>query len=378
MIHSQSEVNTRRITLLLHVGVILSLTALFLPGYFVDKLTDVPASYSMMVLGIAAALQTILVFRRAGSREDALVLLLLLFFLAFGLPVHRYVQLNNMSHILAAAAMVGILAVAEIVVILSGGIDISVGAILAVSAAIIGASVGAGVPVPVGITMGLVSGIVLGAINGGLVAYVGIPPIIVTLATLFAFRGGIDLACNFTGIVSITRPTEQLGMLVPMPDRPLNPHVVLFILAAVVTAVFLAYTRMGRAIYAVGDNPAAAETSGVKTRRVRVFVYIASGFLSAVAGLVYAVYNANITRDAGESEEFYAIGAVVLGGANLFGGSGKVRGAVIGAIMIYAIANATDMAGIHANWEDASIGLLILLAVAMNVATRRKETDATG
>ena len=136
---------------------------------------------------------------------------------------------------------------------------------------------------------------------------------------------------------------------------------------AMIVAVLLGHTRMGRMIYAVGDNATAAEVCGVNLSRVRLTVYLASGLLAALAGVVFAARAASINRLAGLDMEFIAIGAVVVGGTNLFGGSGTIRGTVTGVILIFAIYNAMVISNIPATWQNAVTGTLILAAVVVNV-----------
>ena len=150
-----------------------------------------------------------------------------------------------------------------------------------------------------------------------------------------------------------------------------------FFITAAGVAVFLSSMRIGRLIYAIGDNPDAAEVSGVNMTRVRLLVYIICGFLAAIAGLVFAARAANITRTAGLNYEFIAIGAVVLGGTNLFGGSGKVRGTVFGVIFIYAIYNAMVITRIPATWQVAVTGLLIIIVVSLSMIRRRTPDAST-
>ena len=312
-------------------------------------------------------------FRRwLGSRENTLLLSLAVFVLVVAYFAPRFVLRENLALILLAAAPLGIVAIAETIVILSGGIDISVGAILAISASLIGATIQAGMPAPLSIALGLVAGAFLGLINGSLVAFLRLPPIIVTLATLFIFRGGIDVVMEGT---TFPQPTEQLSLLVSGSVGGVHMQVIVVLITAMAAALFLGHTRWGRMIYAVGDNASAAEISGVKLTRVRLLVYVASGFLSAIAGLVHATRSPIINRTAGFGVEFIAIGAVVVGGTNLFGGSGTIRGTVTGVVLIYAIHNAMVIAHIPTEWQDAATGGLILVAVGVNVLWRRTAND---
>lgn len=306
------------------------------------------------------------------SRENTLLLSLAVFTAIVTLFAPRFIYLENLALILYAASVLGLVAIAQTIVILSGGIDISVGAILAISASLIAGTVHAGLPAPLSIAIGLSAGALLGLVNGSLITFVRIPPIIVTLATLHIFRGGIDLVM---GGLSIPPPTEQLPLLTSA-EVGRHVQVCIFVVTAIAVGLVLGHTRLGRAIYAVGDNPSAAEINGVNVNRVRLLVYVASGLLSAVAGIVFVSRAASINRLAGLNVEFIAIGAVVVGGTNLFGGSGTIRGTVTGVVLIFAMYNAMVISHIPATWQDSVTGGLILIAVGVNVFRRRTGNES--
>src|SRR5260221_13873567 len=271
--------------------------------------------------------------RAAITWENILWSSLIVFIGIVGLIAPRFLTIANFTLILYSSAVLGIVAIAETIVILSGGIDISVGAILAISASTISELVRNGCPAFLAVLIGLAAGVCLGLINGTLTAYLRIPPIIATLATLSLFRGAIDIV---VGGRAISPPSDQLEFLASGSIGPLHVQVVAFVFIALLISLILAHTRLGRLIYAVGGNSQAAEMAGVNVKNVRLMVYMMSGVLAAVAGLLFATRSASITRTAGLGIEFTSIGAVVLGGANFFGGSGRIPGTVAGGELVYA------------------------------------------
>ncbi len=310
--------------------------------------------------------------RAAITWENILWSSLIVFIGIVGLIAPRFLTIANFTLILYSSAVLGIVAIAETIVILSGGIDISVGAILAISASTISELVRNGCPAFLAVLIGLAAGVCLGLINGTLTAYLRIPPIIATLATLSLFRGAIDIV---VGGRAISPPSDQLEFLASGSIGPLHVQVVAFVFIALLISLILAHTRLGRLIYAVGGNSQAAEMAGVNVKNVRLMVYMMSGVLAAVAGLLFATRSASITRTAGLGIEFTSIGAVVLGGTNLFGGSGRIRGTVAGVILLYAIYNAMVIAGITATWQNAATGALIIVVVSLNIFKWRFRND---
>ena len=310
--------------------------------------------------------------RAALAWENILWIALIAFIGIVGLISPRFLSVDNVTLILYSSAVLGIVAIAETIVILSGGIDISVGAILAISASAISELVKSGCPAFLAVLIGLAAGIGLGLMNGTLTAYLRLPAIIATLATLNLFRGAIDVVL---GGRTIPPPSDQLEFLASGTIGPLHVQVVAFLFIALLVSLILAHTRLGRLIYAVGSNSQAAEMAGVNVKNVRLMVYMMSGVLAATAGLLFATRSASITRTAGLGIEFTSIGAVVLGGASLFGGSGRIRGTVAGVILLYAIYNAMVIAGITATWQNAATGALIIVVVSLNIFKWRFRND---
>lgn len=279
----------------------------------------------------------------------------------------RFLSLPNLLNVLRQVSIVGILAVGMTFVILTKGIDLSVGSILGVAVVIL-ASVLETRSMAVAIPLGLAAATLLGLINGLGVAFAGIPPFIMTLGMLsfargigFIFTGGTPIPILDEGFYELGN-----GYLLGLP----NPT---WIFAAVLLAswVVLSLTPFGRSVYAIGSNEDAARLSGVPVRAYTVLVYVISGIVSGIAGLVYASQLSVGTPIAGQGYELDAIAAVVVGGTSLFGGRGSVGGTLIGTLIIGVLANILNLTGVDPFVQQLFKGALIVLAVFIMTRTER-------
>jgi ribose transport system permease protein len=301
--------------------------------------------------------------RRLNTRENLLLGFLILFSVLVGLFAPNFLSGRNWVFILDAAALVGILALGETVVIIAGGIDISIGAIAVASAMALGTLMNfMGVPPVVAIIACLMLGMALGALNGVLIGYLRLPAIIVTLATLRIYRGGLEMLTPGQHIPPITDAVPFLAFA-KVGEFPLQ--VAVFFLMAILFSIFLAHTRLGRSIYAVGGNPAAATVAGVNVRRVQVAAYALCGLAAGVASVLYYARASVLERYSFWGIEFLAIATIVMGGTSISGGAGKVLGTVVGTLLLYAIYNAMMVAQIDPAWQSAVTGALILIAVSL-------------
>jgi rhamnose transport system permease protein len=231
-------------------------------------------------------------------------------------------------------------------------------------------------------------GACFGAVNGYLVAYLKLPAIIVTLATLAIFRSVLVESSDGTSITTASLPTwlidfARLNAFV-IGDFRIRWMVVIALLVALIAHVFLTRFRAGRQFFAVGSNPDAAEFAGINVRRVVMQAFLISGALAGLAGCLYLARFGNITVVAGLGLELKSVGAVVVGGVNIFGGSGSIIGVMLGATLIDLLdTSLVRWALVSEFWRDAVLGMLILLAVAMDtfmsrqlLARRNKADDA--
>ena len=212
---------------------------------------------------------------------------------------------------------------------------------------------------------------VLGFVNGVLVALLRIPAIIATLGTLTAYRGLVFIYSSGRQVDNNHLPVELIRLSQTSPIR--IPWIVLFALAAALaTAAWLRYTRTGREIFAIGSNPHAAELRGIPVRRVLLLIFTLTGVLSGIAGLMWASRFGTVNpRDAGYAFELIVISAVVIGGVNVFGGSGTVLGVLLGCLLLGLVNVALPTLGISAFWQLALYGLAILLAATIDTLIHR-------
>lgn len=309
------------------------------------------------------------------SRENTLLGVLIAFAAVATIAQPRFIEWSNIVLILQAATVLGVVAIGEFLVIVSGAIDISIGAIVAVSTLTLSVALRAGVPSFVAVVFSVLVAAAVGSVNGALVAVVRLPSVVVTLATLGVIRGLLALFFSSTVLNTAQGPLGWLWspFLVSLP-----PAVFVFAGLALLCGALLRWTQFGHDIFAVGSNESAARVAGVGIRRTRVLTFAAAGLLAGVAGVLIGAQQAMVQLgQAGSGFEFLAIGAVVLGGADIFGGSGRVRGTVIGILLLYSVYNAMVLTGIPPAWQDSVVGALILISVIIDTHRNRLTAQAT-
>jgi len=288
-------------------------------------------------------------------------LLLMLALIGVALKGSLFISGTNLTNIIEQSAIIGVLAIGQFVVVLTGGIDLSVGANMAFMAMI------AGVAMPLGIfgsvTVTLMAGMAVGLVAGLVVAYAELPPFIVTFAMMAICRG---LALTVTG-----------GHSASAMDTPLIimgygwRHWIIWLAIAAAIWFVLTKARVGTNIYAVGGNREAARVSGIDVKRVLVLVYMISGTCGAVAGLLSIARNQVAMPTAGSGYEMQTIAAVVLGGVSLFGGEGRFTGAVAGVLFVTMLRNILDTNNANPFWAFCVIGAVLWVAVVIRGALGR-------
>lgn len=302
--------------------------------------------------------------------EFGIVLAFVFLCICLSFANENFMTWGNWVNILRQTSINGILAIGMTYVILTKGIDLSVGSLLAISGIVAGSLVtgdGAG-PVWLAIAAGLAVGTLLGALNGVMVARLSVAPFVVTLGMLSIARGLTFIYNDGMPIANLSPAFRYLGqgMLGGIPV----PVVVL----ALVFAVFwfiLNRTTFGRYVYAVGGNERSAKTSGIRTRLVVFSVYVISGLLSALAGLILAARTTSALPQAGVAYELDAIAAVVIGGTSLNGGVGTLTGTLVGALIIGVINNGLDLLGVSSYYQQVIKGAIIVAAVLIDVSRKK-------
>lgn len=308
--------------------------------------------------------------KRALARRETVLLGLLLVEMAVMQSLSPlFLTRDNLLEVVRQSAEIGLIALAMTLVIITAGIDLSVGSIVGLSVMVMGMLwQDAGLPLTLAVPLALAAGAALGVFNGALVTAVGIPPLIVTLATMAGFRG---VALGVSQARSIRNFPEQFlwlgqGYLWGVPVQ-----VYLLAFAAIVFHLALMRTAWGRTVFSVGANEWAARLSGVPVHRVKLQVYLLSGLMSALAGVVYAAHVSVAKPDAGLGFELTAITAVVLGGTAVSGGEGGVLGTLIALLMVGFLRSGLTLARVPSEAQDMMVGLLLILVVAIDRWSRR-------
>lgn len=313
-----------------------------------------------------------------GTPSLVPLIVLVLSIVIFGVLLgQKFFSTFALTLILQQVAIVGIVGCAQSLVIMTAGIDLSVGAIMVLSSVIMGqATFRYGLPPVMGIGLGLVCGTLVGFINGWLVAIVKLPPFIVTLgvwqialATNFLYSGNETIRSQD---IEAQAPLLQFfGQTVSFGGAVFTYGVIFFVLLVLLLAYVLRHTAWGRHVYAVGDDPDAAELAGVNTKRILISVYVLSGLICAFAGWALIGRIGSVSPTSGQSANIESITAVVIGGISLFGGRGSILGMLFGALIVGVFSLGLRLLGADAQWTYLLIGVLIIAAVAVDQWIRK-------
>lgn len=322
--------------------------------------------------------------KSAGSifRSDAVQRLLALGALViliafFAITSEFFFTWSNAQGIFLATSVVGILAMGVTFVIITAGIDLSVGTVMTFAAVMTGVFItNLGIPWPIGVVLGILSGALMGLVNGTLVARFGLPPFIATLGMLNIARG---LALVISELRPIYFPDQPgfneffMGSIMEDMGGPDLPNLFfVFVIAAVVTWFILGKTIIGRYIFAIGSNEDATRLSGVRTMRYKASAYVISGTMAGLAGVVLAARLNSAQPSTGFGYELEAIAAAVIGGTSLAGGEGTITGTIIGAFIISVLTNGLRLMGIPQEWQITITGVIVIGAVYLDILRRRQ------
>ncbi|MCD2181891.1 ABC transporter permease [Rhizobium sp. GN54] len=271
---------------------------------------------------------------------------------------------KNLYNITRNVTFVAIIALGMTLVIITGGIDLSVGSVLCLCSMILAVVMNAGYSIEVGIAASVATALAIGAFNGVLIAYLGFPPFVVTLGMLSVARSLAMVASNNTVVFQFGPDHDKLLALGggAWLFGIANP-VLYMIVLALLTGFVLRWTRFGRYLFAIGGNEHAATLTGVPVKRIKVAVYMISALSAGIAGIIQTGWLGAVTTNIGAGMELQVIAAAVIGGANLAGGAGTALGALVGAALIEVIRNSLGLLGINAFWQGTFIGGATILAV---------------
>jgi ribose transport system permease protein len=313
------------------------------------------------------------VFEAIGRRGQlaglAAVLLVLIVIFQLGNPV--YLSSGNVLEVLRAATLYFIVACAATLVIVSGGIDFSAGALFATGGVAAGFAMVAGVPWPFAVLFGIAVGIVLGIVNAVLSVYLRVPPLIATISMFFVASGAITVLTGGNSVFGFPKEFTDLGQgaLIGIP------FLVYYAVAiGVIFWFILEKTKLGYEARAVGGNRSAASANGIRVNRHDLIVYGLAGGIAALAGIMGAARLSSASPGAGGTAlTFQVITAVIIGGTSLFGGIGSIGGSALGALLFAAINNGLVVIGVNALWQNIFVGFILATAVAIDQARRRRQ-----
>ena len=308
------------------------------------------------------------------SQEGVLFVIMLVSVLFLATRTDKFLTVNNLLQQGRFMTEVGLIAIPMTYIIITGGIDLSVGSILGLTAIVLGWTwQELGFPLELAIITGILSGTLAGFVNGLFIVRVGVPPLIMTLATLALYRGlaeGISEARSARGYPEWFFQLGQ-GEFLGIPTQ-----LWLLIIAVIIFAIILARTRLGRALYAIGNNETGARFSGLTVNRHLLLIYTFSGFMAAVAGYIFVSRVSTTRSDMGTGIELDVIAAVVLGGTSIFGGTGSIPGTIIGVVLIQLLKNGLVLAGVTSDATIVVIGSVLIFAILVNnfIQSRRDES----
>ena len=312
--------------------------------------------------------------RLAFRQEGVLFFIMLAAALFLASRTDKFLTVDNLLQQGRFMTEVGLIAIPMTYIIITGGIDLSVGSILGLTAIVLGWTwQELGFPLELAIVTGIASGTVAGLVNGLFIVRVGVPPLMMTLATLALYRG---LAEGISQAKSARGYPEWFFQLGQGETLGIPTQLWLLLFAVIVFAVVLARTRLGRALYAIGNNETGARFSGLRVNRTLLLIYAFSGFMSAIAGTIFVSRVSTTRSDMGMGIELDVIAAVVLGGTSIFGGSGSIAGTIIGVALIQLLKNGLALTGVTSDATIIVIGSVLIFAILVNnfIQSRRLES----
>lgn len=306
---------------------------------------------------------------RLGQSLELRMLGLALFIAAVLSALSPYfLSANNLMNLLDQSVVIGIVAIGMTFVILTGGIDLSVGSVAGLSGVILGLAL-QDFSIPVAIGLAVTSGALIGLFSGVLIAYFGLAAFVVTLGVMAIGR---SLAYIFSGQTSISSIPFELSDLVYTTILGVPTNVICLIALYILAGLYLSYTKGGRTIYAVGSNKEAARTAGLSVLFYSILPYVISGALAAVAVTFLTAQILSVDPLTGNLLELDAIAAVVIGGASLYGGRGSILGTLIGVVIMVMIRNGLNLLGVSPFWQGSAIGAIIIFALLIESLLSRR------
>jgi rhamnose transport system permease protein len=306
-------------------------------------------------------------------REAGLLIALAAIVIGVTASEPRFASVNNVRQILLSVSILAIVAIGQTLVVLTRNIDLSVASIVGLVAYEVRDILGHNpeLSIPLAIAIGLLIGAGLGAVNGALVTVGRVPAIVATLGTLYVFRG-LTVALGGGKLITASQVPPDFKRIALSRPLGIPTPIIIAVALGLVFTWLLRYSRVGRMLYAIGSNPDAARPAGIQTNRVVFGAYVACGMLCGVGGVLWGSRFGSIDARAASGMELQVVAAVVLGGVNIFGGSGTIVGAMLGAVLLGTIQNALTILRLNQFWIQAISGGAILLAVTVDLLITRR------
>ena len=318
--------------------------------------------------------QARLISRVSRVRESGLLIALIFIIIVVGIQAPRFLSVDNFVQILLSVAILAIVAVGETLVVLTRNVDLSVGSMVGFTAFVTAYFFKElpGINLLLGILLGCALGLVLGIVNGLIVSFGRVPAIVATLGTLYAYRGLVFItAANTTSQVNASDVPASYLALATTQILGIPALILIAAIIAIIVGYFLRSSHAGRQLYAIGSNPDAANVIGIRKERLVFGAFAASGLLCGLAGVLWGARYATVDATNATGLELQVIAAVVVGGVNIFGGSGTILGAVLGAIVLGTVENALNILNISQFWLQALYGAAIIGAVVLDALITR-------
>lgn len=296
-------------------------------------------------------------------KQIGTILFLILVCLIFSILNPQFLGASNLSNIAVSACVNAVIAVGMTLVIITAGIDLSVGSVLAMASVVMATFMENGVPVGFSVLIALIIGCICGIVNGALIAYADLQPFLVTLGTMSLIRGFALIYTNgepITNLPAVFRSSiaGNLG-IIPIP-------ILITLVFSIVGFIILQHTRTGEYIFSIGGNETATRFSGINVNKYKIITYALSGIAAALAGVILAARLGASEPTAGQSYETNAIAAAAIGGASLAGGKGSILGTIIGALILSALTNGLTLLNVQSFWQQVATGAIIIIAVMVD------------
>jgi ribose transport system permease protein len=300
--------------------------------------------------------------------ESSIIIVLVLYMIIVSLVNPTFISGANLFNVLRSTGFTLITVVGMTFVLITGGLDLSVGSMLALGGSVTGIACRAGLPVPLAVLLGICMGAIIGFLNGFIIVRAGIPPLMVTLGMQYAAKGLVSVLTKGVPIYPLPDGFKAIERL-----RPLGIQMVVIfaLLVAVIGHIILSHTEFGRSIFALGGNEEAARISGIRTKRTKLLVYVVTSTLAAIVGIFMSARLGSAEAAAGSGYELTTICAAVIGGTSTFGGIGSILGASLGAFFMEVLTNSLTLMRISVYWQNLVLGIVLVLAVLLDQYKRR-------